>query len=159
MEDLTGVGAIAIDGIEVDTGFTKIPANRTLFVTSLQEEGPFEADDMTVPKEFSGSLKSLFAYAQPKVRLNLEVGDDTNSEVEEEIAFGDLSSFRIDKITERVDALNKLDQREKSIQKLMDEVNRNKMLQKVLADPAKRQSLLAFLQNVSQEIEVAELEQ
>lgn len=152
--DLTGVGAIAIDGIEVETGFTKIPANRTLFVTSLEEEG--SAVPTIIPKEHSGSLKALFNYAQPKVRVELELGDEAGTLQEEEIKFEDLASFRVDKITERVEALNQLDQKEKSIQKLMDEVNRNKMLQRVLADPAKRKSLLDFLQTVSQEIDEVE---
>lgn len=143
-------GPIGIQDIDVEASFTMLTTNRTLLVTSLQKDGPFDPE--VVPDEYTGSLTKLFEYGKPKVEVTIETGDEDNPTSDEVVEFKALKDFRPEEMAKRIPALQKLTEQEKRYQKLVDEIERSKKLQEIIADPGKKEAFLDILQSIREEL-------
>jgi len=147
-------GPIGIQDIEVEQSFTKINTNRTLVLTSLQAEGPYDPE--TLPDEATVSLTKLFDFAKPSVEVELETGDEDNPTQEIKISYQNLKSFRPDDLEKRIGILQKQRAQEDRLQRINAELERSKRLQEIIKDPDKKAAFLDILRSIQEELESAD---
>lgn len=144
-------GPIGIQDIDVQQSFTKLKTNRTLLVCNLQKEGPYDPE--IVPEEYTVSLSKLFEYGKPKVEVTIETGNEDDPTADVAVEYKSLKDFRPEEIAKRTPAIQKLSEKEKRYQKLVDEIERSKKLQEIIGDETKRQAFLDILLSIKEEIE------
>lgn len=145
-------GPIGIQDIEVEQSFTKINTNRTVIVTSLNSEGPYEPE--VVPDDHTTSLSKLFEFAKPEVKVELETGEEDNSTQEVTINFDSLKSFRSDDLEKRITILQKQRVQENRYLKIMAELERSKRLPEIIKDPEKKAAFLDILESIREELDI-----
>jgi predicted component of type VI protein secretion system len=150
MIDFDIPGPIGIQDIEVEQGLTQIITNRTLLVCSLQKDGPFEPEE--IPQHYTKSLTRLFEYGKPEVEVNIETGDEDNPTEYVTINYDTLRSFRPEEVAKRVPIIQVLSDQEKRYQRLVDEIERSKKLQDIIADESKKAAFIALLESVREEL-------
>jgi hypothetical protein len=147
-------GPIGIQDITVEQSFTKINTNRTLVLTSLHSEGPYDPD--VVPDDFTTSLTKVFDYGKPAVDVELETGDEENPTQEIKISYANLKSFRPDDLEKRIPILQKQRAQEDRFQRIKAELERSKRLQEIIKDPDKKAAFLDILESIREELESAD---
>lgn len=151
MIDFDIPGPIGIQDIEVEQGLTRINTNRTLLVCSLQKNGPYEPE--LIPDHNTKSLTRLFEHGKPEVDVQLETGEEEESLVWENIKYTSLREFRPEEIAKRLPLLQRLTEREKQHQRIVDEIERSKKLQDIITDESKRTAFLDLLLSIREELE------
>lgn len=143
-------GPIGIQDIEVEQSFTKINTNRTLLVTSLNLEGPYEPQ--VIPDDHTQSFSKLIDYIKPEIKVELETGDADNPANNVSISFNSLKSFRVDDLEKRIPLLQNLRDQEKRFLKMKAELERSKRLREILKDPKQKEAFLDILESIREEL-------
>ncbi|WP_207431291.1 type VI secretion system contractile sheath small subunit [Sabulibacter ruber] len=151
--DMDIPGPIGIQAIEVEQSFTKINTNRTLVLTSLHSEGPYDPE--VLPEEATVSLSKVFDFAKPSVEVELETGDEEEPTQEIKISYTNLKSFRPDDLEKRIPILQKQRAQEDRFQRIKAELERSKRLQEIIKDPEKKAAFLDILRSIQEELESA----
>ena len=144
-----GLGGQEKKGNDANEAISDIQKNRTLLVQKLTADAPFK------PKieEKLETVDSVFARYKPQV--DLEFDDAEGTGVGETLRFNNLGDFGKKGITAQSPFLQDLSNQQDDYQKYIKQLKSNKVLQKILADPAAKETYLTALRAMVQELEDA----
>ncbi len=144
-----GIGGQEKKGNDANEAISDIQKNRTMLVQKLTADAPFK------PKveEKLETVDAVFARFKPQV--DLEFADAEGTGVEETLRFNNLGDFGKKGITAQSPFLQGLNDQQDDYQKFIKQLKSNKVLQKILADPAAKETYLTALRAMVQELEDA----
>ncbi|MDR3326930.1 MAG: hypothetical protein LBT04_02160 [Prevotellaceae bacterium] len=143
-----------IGGNEVKTDASEaiaaIPENRTLLVEKLTSDEPVS------PEAVSGltTIEQVFEHYKPQI--NVEFQNEAGQAVKETFHFQNVGDFSAKQLTEQSPFLKSTATEKDFYDKLTRQLRSNKVLQRALENPESKQSLIAALQAVSEELSEAE---
>ena len=142
-----GIGGQEKKGNDANEAISDIQKNRTMLVQKLTADAPFK------PKieEKLETVEAVFARYKPQVELEFEDAEGTG--VEETLRFNNLGDFGQKGITAQSPFLQDLSNQQADYQKFIKQLKSNKVLQKILADPAAKETYLTALRAMVQELE------
>lgn len=126
--------------------FADIPKNRTLLVEKLTDAPPVKPEVV----EGLNTIEEVFAHYKPNVKVEFANLDGTTKS--EDLNFNNLGDFGVNGITRQSSFLQNLTTRKDEHQKIIKQLRANKVLRNVIADPEKKQALLAALQVMIKEL-------
>jgi len=144
-----GIGGQEKKGNDANEAISDIQKNRTMLVQKLTADAPFK------PKieEKLETVDSVFARYKPQI--DIEFSDAEGTGVEEALRFTNLGDFGKKGITAQSPFLQGLQGQQDDYQKFIKQLKSNKVLQKILADPAAKENYLTALRAMLQELEEA----
>jgi predicted component of type VI protein secretion system len=144
-----GIGGQEKKGNDANEAISDIQKNRTMLVQKLTADAPFK------PKieEKLETVDAVFARYKPQVDLEFEDAEGTG--VDESLRFANLGDFGKKGITAQSPFLQDLSNQQDDYQKYIKQLKSNKVLQKILADPAAKEAYLTVLRAMVQELEDA----
>ena len=137
------LGNYGIGGHEVkmdaSEGIAEIPQNRTLLVEQLTKDEP------VAPEVVIGltSIDEVFAHFQPEI--DIEFADAEGAPVEENFRFHNVGDFSVKKMTEQSPFLSGLNAEKQFADRMEKSLRSNKVLQRVLENPATRKAFVNTL--------------
>ncbi|WP_338871338.1 hypothetical protein WBJ53_25130 [Spirosoma sp. SC4-14] len=145
-----GIGGQEKKGNDANEAIADIQKNRTLLVQKLTADAPFK------PKieEKLETIDAVFARFKPEIDIEFNDAEDTG--VEETLRFNNLGDFGKKGITAQSPFLQDLQSQQDDYQKFIKQLKSNKVLQKILADPAAKESYITALRAMLQELEDAQ---
>ncbi|AQG80539.1 hypothetical protein [Spirosoma montaniterrae] len=144
-----GIGGQEKKGNDANEAISDIQKNRTMLVQKLTANAPFK------PKveEKLETVDAVFARFKPEIDIAFE--DAEGTDVEETLHFNNLGDFGKKGITAQSQFLQGLQEQQDDYQKFIKQLKSNKVLQKILADPAAKETYLTALRAMVQELEEA----
>lgn len=142
-----GLGGQEKKGNDANEAISDIQKNRTMLVQKLTADAPFK------PKieEKLETVDAVFARFKPQIELEFEDAEGTG--VAENLRFNNLGDFGQKGITAQSPFLQELSNQQADYQKFIKQLKSNKVLQKILADPAAKETYLTALRAMVQELE------
>ncbi|MEZ0540553.1 hypothetical protein [Fibrella arboris] len=142
-----GIGGQERKGNDANEAIADIQKNRTLIVQKLTANAPFKP----VIEAKLETIDAVFARYQPTLDVNFS--DAAGQPVDEKLRFQNLGDFGRKGITAQSPFLQELSGQQEDYQKFIKQLRSNKVLQKILADPAAKATYLTALQAMIQELE------
>lgn len=144
-----GIGGQEKKGNDANEAISDIQKNRTLLVQKLTADAPFKP-------RIEEKLETVDAvFARYKPQLDLEFADAEGTDVAETLHFNNLGDFGKKGITAQSPFLQGLSNEQEDYQKFIKQLKSNKVLQKIVADPAAKETYLTALRAMVQELEDA----
>jgi len=126
-----------------------LPQNRTLLVSELTDAPPTKPA-LTYELE---TIEAVFDHFQPAVKT--EFADEQGASVNETLRFKNVGDFGKKALIDQSGLLSTLDDKHKEHLSFSRKLQSNKVLQKILNDPAKKTAYITMLQALIQELEDA----
>ncbi len=126
-----------------------LPQNRTLLVAELTDTAPAKPA-LTYELE---TVEAVFEHFKPGVKV--EFADEQGASVNEKLEFKNVGDFGKKALIDQSALLGTLDDKEKEHLSFARKLQSNKVLQKILSDPAKKTAYITMLQALIQELEDA----
>jgi len=145
-----GIGGQEKKGNDANEAIADIQKNRTLLVQKLTADAPFKP---TIEEKLE-TVDAVFARFKPEIDIEFEDAEGTG--VEETLRFNNLGDFGKKGITAQSPFLQDLQSQQDDYQKFIKQLKSNKVLQKILADPAAKESYITALRAMLQELEDAQ---
>ncbi|MBO0936688.1 hypothetical protein J2I47_09045 [Fibrella sp. HMF5335] len=142
-----GLGGQERKGNDANEAISDIQKNRTLLVQKLTADAPFKP----VVEEKLETVEAVFARYRPNIDVTFD--DAEGQGVDETLRFQNLGDFGRKGITAQSPFLQDLNSQQEDYQKFIKQLKGNKVLQKILADPASKAIYLTALQAMIQELE------
>ena len=142
-----GLGGQERKGNDANEAISDIQKNRTLLVQKLTADAPFKP----VVEEKLETVEAVFARYKPNIDVTFDDAEGTG--VDETLRFQNLGDFGRKGITAQSNFLQGLNSQQEDYQKFIKQLKSNKVLQKILADPASKEIYLTALQAMIQELE------
>ncbi len=144
-----GIGGQEKKGNDANDAISDIQKNRTMLVQKLTANAPFK------PKveEKLETVEAVFARFKPEIDVTFE--DAEGTDLEETLHFNNLGDFGKKGITAQSQFLLGLQEQQDDYQKFIKQLKSNKVLQKIMADPAAKETYLTALRAMVQELEEA----
>ncbi|MEZ0485646.1 hypothetical protein [Fibrella aquatica] len=142
-----GIGGQERKGDDANEAISDIQKNRTLLVQKLTANAPFKP----VIEEKLETVDAVFARYKPNIDVSFD--DAEGQGVDETLRFQNLGDFGRKGITAQSPFLQGLNGQQEDYQKFIKQLKSNKVLQKILADPASKAIYLTALQAMIQELE------
>lgn len=124
-----------------------IPKNRTILAADLTDK-PATKPEMTYELE---TIEDVFENFQPTVKM--EFNDAEGGSINEELAFTNLGDFGTKALLDQSDFLRKTDLQKRNYATFGTRLQNNKVLQRVLSDPEKKEEYLTILRSMLSELE------
>lgn len=126
-----GIGGNEVK-IDASEGIAEIPQNRTLLAEQLTKDEP------VAPEVVTGltNIDEVFAHFQPEI--DIEFTDAEGAPVEENFRFRNVGDFSVNKMTEHSPFLSGLNTEKQFADRMEKSLRSNKVLQRVLENPATR---------------------
>ncbi|MGB3801303.1 MAG: hypothetical protein WA952_15915 [Lewinella sp.] len=124
-----------------------IPKNRTLLTADLTDK-PATRPEMTYELE---TIEDVFEHFQPAVKM--EFNDAEGASINEELHFSNLGDFGDKALMRQSGFLGKTNQQRANYSTFATRLQNNKVLQRVLSDPEKKEAYLTVLRSMLQELE------
>lgn len=142
-----GIGGQERKGNDANEAISDIQKNRTMLVQKLTADAPFK------PKveEKLETVDAVFARFKPQIDVAFSDAEGTG--VDETLRFNNLGDFGKKGITAQSPFLQDLNGQQEDYQKFIKQLKSNKVLQKILADPAAKETYLTALRAMLQELE------
>lgn len=147
--DLRKMGFIYEATEPTSDSMAMLPMNRTMFVAELTNQAPSKPQ-LTYDLE---TVEAVFDYYKPNVKVEFQ--NETGASVNENLEFRSVGDFGPKALIEKSDFLSGLDDKQKEHQSFARKLQTNKVLQKILSDPAKKAAYITMLQSLLQELEEA----
>ena len=142
-----GLGGQERKGNDANEAISDIQKNRTLLVQKLTADAPFKP----VVEEKLETVEAVFARYKPNIDVTFDDAEGTG--VDETLRFQNLGDFGRKGITAQSNFLQGLNSQQEDYQKFIKQLKGNKVLQKILTDPASKAIYLTALQAMIQELE------
>ena len=142
-----GLGGQERKGNDANEAISDIQKNRTLLVQKLTADAPFKP----VVEEKLETVEAVFARYKPNIDVTFDDAEGTG--VDETLRFQNLGDFGRKGITAQSNFLQGLNDQQEDYQKFIKQLKGNKVLQKILTDPASKAIYLTALQAMIQELE------
>lgn len=142
-----GLGGQERKGNDANEAISDIQKNRTLLVQKLTADAPFKP----VVEEKLETVEAVFARYKPNIDVTFDDAEGTG--VDETMRFQNLGDFGRKGITAQSNFLQGLNDQQEDYQKFIKQLKGNKVLQKILTDPASKAIYLTALQAMIQELE------
>ncbi|MBO0950455.1 hypothetical protein [Fibrella forsythiae] len=142
-----GLGGQERKGNDANEAISDIQKNRTLLVQKLTANAPFKP----VIEEKLETVDAVFARYKPTIDVSFD--DAEGQGVDETLRFQNLGDFGRKGITAQSPFLQGLNSQQEDYQKFIKQLKSNKVLQKILTDPASKAIYLTALQAMIQELE------
>jgi len=126
-----------------------LPQNRTLLVADLTETPPAKPQ-LTYELE---TVEAVFEHFKPTAKV--EFADESGASINETLKFNSVGDFGKKPLIEQSELLSTLDDKQREHESFSRKLQSNKILQKVLSDPAKKTAYVTMLQALIQELEDA----
>lgn len=130
----------------VNEGIADIPQNKTLFVQKMTTDPP----PYEVVKDLR-TMKDVFAHFTPSVDVTFEKADGTQEQ--ETLAFSKVWDFTKDGLMAQSPTLQGMKGQEVDGIKFLKQLQSNKVLHGVVADPEKKAAYVAALKEILAEVE------
>ncbi|MDR2804851.1 MAG: hypothetical protein LBB85_04300 [Dysgonamonadaceae bacterium] len=142
-----GGNAVSVDASEA---IAAIPENRTLLVEKLTD------DEAIHPEVVTGlsSIEQVFAHYKPQTEVEFQNGE--GQPVKESFYFQSVGDFSVKNLTEQSRFLKHISTEKTFYESLSRQLRTNKILQRVLENPASRQAFIASLEALETELGSAE---
>lgn len=127
----------------------KLPENRTLLVAELTETPP-NKPALTYELE---TIDAVFEHFKPNTKV--EFADEQGASINEKLEFNSVGDFGKKALVDKSELLGTLDDKQKEHLSFSRKLQSNKVLQKILNDPAKKTAYITMLQALIQELEDA----
>ncbi|WP_116106525.1 type VI secretion system contractile sheath small subunit [Lewinella sp. IMCC34191] len=124
-----------------------IPKNRTILTADLTDK-PATRPEMTYELE---TIEDVFEHFQPNVKM--EFSDAEGASINEELHFTNLGDFGDKALLRQSEFLGKISQQRANYSTFATRLQNNKVLQRVLSDPDKKEAYLTVLRSMLQELE------
>ncbi|PPK88773.1 type VI secretion system (T6SS) VipA/Hcp2 family protein [Neolewinella xylanilytica] len=124
-----------------------IPKNRTILTADLTDK-PATRPEMTYELE---TIEDVFEHFQPSVKM--EFNDAEGASINEELHFTNLGDFGEKALLRQSEFLGKTSQQRANYSTFATRLQNNKVLQRVLSDPEKKEAYLTVLRSMLQELE------
>lgn len=124
-----------------------IPKNRTILTADLTDK-PATRPEMTYELE---TIEDVFEHFQPSVKM--EFNDAEGASINEELHFANLGDFGDKALLRQSEFLGKTSQQRANYSTFATRLQNNKVLQRVLSDPDKKEAYLTVLRSMLQELE------
>lgn len=133
-----GIGGNEVK-LEASEGIADIPQNRTLMVEQLTKDEP------VAPEVVTGltNIDEVFEHFQPEI--DIEFADAEGAPVEENFRFHNVGDFSVKKMTEQSPFLSGLNAEKQFADRMEKSLRSNKVLQRVLENPATRKAFVNTL--------------
>jgi hypothetical protein len=132
---------------EAFEAFADIPQNRVLLAEKLTHDAPVKPQI----KEGLTNVEEVFDHFKPKVAVEFET--EEGSLKKEELYFKNLGDFGVKGITAQSNYLGDLTMKKEQYQKIIRQLKSNKLLKQALGNSETKQSMLAILHTLIQELE------
>lgn len=145
MDDKYGVGGNEYER-KGSEGIADIPKNRTIFVEHLTVDDP-------IAPEFAqglGNIEQVFGYFKPAKEIGFEDGE--GQMIRETFHFSNVVDFSLDNMTQQSKFLNELDTTVKFYGDAARQLSNNKVLNRALANPDKKQNIIDVLLQCKNEL-------
>lgn len=125
--------------MDASEGIAEIPQNRTLLVEQLTKDEP------VAPEVVTGltNIDEVFEHFQPEI--DIEFADAEGAPVEENFRFHNVGDFSVKKMTEQSPFLSGLNAEKQFADRMEKSLRSNKVLQRVLENPATRKAFVNTL--------------
>lgn len=132
---------------EAFEAFADIPQNRVLLAEKLTNDAPIK------PEVVHGltTIEQVFEHFKPQVEVEFET--EEGAPQKETMRFGNLGDFGIKGMTPQSNLLKDLTLKREQYRKIIRQLKSNKLLKQALTDSGHKQSLLAALNALIQELE------
>lgn len=124
-----------------------LPQNRTMLVAELTDTPPAKPQ-LTYELE---TVEAVFEHFNPNVKV--EFSDEAGASINEKLEFKNVGDFGKKALIEKSELLSTLDDKQKEHLSFSRKLQSNKVLQKILSDPAKKTAYVTMLQALIQELE------
>jgi len=142
-----GLGGQEKKGNDANEAISDIQKNRTMLVQKLTANAPFKPEI----EEKLETVDAVFARFKPQVEIEFE--DVEGTTLAENLRFNNIGDFGQKGITAQSTFLQGLNNQQADYQKFIKQLKSNKVLQKILADPAAKETYLTALRAMVQELE------
>lgn len=142
---------IASNEIPVDANeaIKAIQDNKTLMIVQLTDDEPVQPESVAGLK----TVEDVFRRFQPAV--NVEMEDKDGLLTYENLKFSHLGDFKPESIVNQSPMLNNLKTRQEQFTKINRQLKSNKMLQYLLADSDRKESILDAIRIMVEELQHA----
>lgn len=134
---------------DIPPSLSPISQNKTLYIAKLTDDLPMEAE--SVPD--LESVQEVLDHYKPEVTVMLQ--NEHGEPSAETFAFKRLGDFTPQGIVDQSPYLSELSSRMRDFQRINMHLRSNKMLQHALQNPQAKQTMLAMVQQMLDEIEKA----
>jgi len=143
-----GVGGNVRDRI-LSEGMADIPMNKTLIVQKLTD------DPEVAPKVVNGldTIDKVFETFKPSVTVNMS--DLDGAEADEKLVFKSVGDFGVKGILNQSKMLKNLNSEKEELYKFMKQIKTNKILKKVLENPAAKEAYITELKSLLEELKAS----
>ncbi len=143
-----GVGGNVRDR-KLSEGMADIPMNKTLIIQKLTN------DPEVSPKVVKGmdTIDKVFETFKPSITVNMS--DLEGSEKEEKLEFNSLGDFGAKGILNQSKMLKSLNDEKEELYKFMKQIKTNKILKKVLENPAAKEAYITELKSLLEELKAS----
>jgi len=143
-----GVGGNVRDR-KLSEGMADIPMNKTLVVQKLTD------DPEVSPKVVSGldTIDKVFETFKPSVTVGM--ADLDGAENDEKLSFNSVGDFGAKGILKQSKMLDNLNNEKEELYKFMKQIKTNKILKKVLENPAAKDAYISELKSLLEELKAA----
>ena len=140
-----GVGGNVRDR-QLSEGMADIPMNKTLLIQKLT------ADPEVSPKVVKGldTVEKVFENFRPAITV--EMSDLDGAETDEKLSFNNLGDFGSKGILKQSKMLHNLNSEKEELYKFMKQIKTNKILKKVLENPAAKEAYISELKSLLEEL-------
>ncbi|GAA4343160.1 hypothetical protein [Flaviaesturariibacter amylovorans] len=132
---------------DASEAITNLAQNRTLFVQQLTQDAPVKPEAVYDLK----TIEEVFAHFKPEVDVDFET--EEGSTRTETLRFGNLGDFSTNSIAAQSPYLQDLAVQEEQYQKMIKQLDKNKLMKLVMANPDAKAAFLSALQSLRQELE------
>ncbi len=141
-----GVGGNEVKN-DASESIADIPMNRTLFAQQLTANAPVKPQMVYDLK----TVNEAFEEFKPNIDMEFEAAD--GSSVKENLHFRNLGDFNLKSLTTQSNFLNDLKIQEEQYQKIMKQLNTNKIMKQVIDNPDAKKAFLDALMALVQELD------
>jgi predicted component of type VI protein secretion system len=141
-----GVGGNDVP-LDASEAITNLAQNRTLFVQQLTQEAPVKPQAVYDLK----TIEEVFQHFQPQVDVEFESED--GSPRPETLRFSHLGDFSTGSIAAQSPYLQDLSVQQDQYQKMIKQLDKNKLMKLVMANPEAKAAFMSALQSLLQELE------
>lgn len=135
---------------EIPPSLSPISMNKTLYIGKFTDELPMEAE--AVPD--MESVDDVIEHYKPEVTVMLN--SQTGEPMAETFKFTRLGDFTPEGIVEQSPYLTELNDQMRDLQRINYQLRSNKMLQHAIQNPQAKQTMLAMIQQMIDEIKQAD---
>ena len=146
--DNLGIGGNEVKG-DSNEALTEIPQNRTLIAGKLTPNAPVKPEAV----EGLRTIEDAFEHFEPKLTIPFE--DKDGGVFNEELSFTNLGDFGKKGITNNSVFLKELEIESDQYKKIIKQLKTNKILKAALEDPEAKESLVATIDALIEEIKNA----